>query len=161
VEVEKAYKVCPGCEAEYLPSVEVCLDCGLPLVSEGEAREPGWDKGLVLPPGEGLVLVREADLRWAVGLGRAFAEAGIPHRLDPASRTDAGLRWAVWVGAPDAPQAAAVDAEYARRELPEMNEAPSELGAAPSDDRCPACGEALAADARECPECGLVFGPAQ
>jgi hypothetical protein len=157
--VEKAYKVCPGCEAEYLPSVEVCRDCGVPLVWEGQTREPRGEYELVLPPGEGLVLVREAELSWAVGLGRALAEEGIPHRIDPVARS--GGRWAVSVDGPDAPRAAAVDAEYARGELPAMSEAPSEPEATPSEDRCPACGEALAGDAGECAECGLVFGPAQ
>jgi hypothetical protein len=159
--VEKAYKVCPGCEGEYLPSVEVCRDCGLPLVWEGDARKPRGGEGLVLPHGEGLVLIREAELGWAMGLGRALAGEGIPHRLDPATRAGSGARWAVWVGAQNASRAAEVDAEYARSELPDVGAAPSEQGVTPSEDRCPACGEALAADAGECAECGLVFGPAQ
>lgn len=159
--METVYKVCPGCEAEYLPSLEVCRDCGLPLVWEGEACEPRGEEGLVLPPGESLVLVREAELGWAMGLARALAAEGIPHRLDPVPRAVSGARWAVRVGAPDAPRAVAVDAEYARNELPDMSEAPSELDATPSEDRCPACGEAFSGDAGECAECGLVFGPAQ
>ncbi|HME69499.1 MAG TPA: hypothetical protein VKM54_06480 [Myxococcota bacterium] len=159
--MEKAYKVCPGCESEYLPSVEVCRDCGLPLVWEGEARKTVGEDGLVLPPGEGLVLVRETELGWAIGLGKALARAGIPHRLDPGTPGSAGVRWAVSVGAADAAGAAAVDADYARSELPELETAPSELGVAPPEDCCPACGEPVAGDAGECPGCGLVFGPAQ
>lgn len=165
--MERAYKVCPTCEGEYLPSVEVCRDCGLPLVWEGEARKPPGDEELVLAPAEGLVVLRETDLGWARGLGRALAAAGIPHRLDPPGtraaegRPGSGARWAVLVGSADAARATEVDAEYARSELPDLGVGPSELGAAPSEDCCPACGEPVLGDAGECAGCGLVFGPAR
>lgn len=163
--MERAYKVCPTCEGEYLPSVEVCPDCRLPLVWEGEARKPPGDEGFVLAPAEGQVVLRETELGWAMGLGKALAAAGIPHRLDPPGaraaeeRPGSGARWAVLVGAADASRAAEVDAEYARSELPDLGA--DGVCAAPSEDACPACGEPVAADAGECAGCGLVFGPAQ
>jgi hypothetical protein len=157
--------VCPRCGGEYLASAELCGDCSLPLVWEGEAPGSSAEDGLVLAPGEGQVVLREAELAWARGLGKALAAAGIPHRLDPPGtraaqgRGQAGSRWGVLVAEGDAPRAAAVDAEYARSELPDLGA--SELGPSLAEDRCPACGEPVAADAAECAECGLVFGPAQ
>ncbi|HYB12958.1 MAG TPA: hypothetical protein VEG67_05770 [Myxococcota bacterium] len=157
--MDGTYKVCPSCEGEYLPTVEVCPDCRVPLVAEGEPRKTRGESELVLPPGEGLVVIREAELAWAVGLGEALAAAGIPHRLDPpGTRPGSSARWAVRVAEADAPRAAALDADHARRELPQLAE--DTPGSAASEDRCPGCGEPLAGDAGECTECGLVFGPA-
>jgi hypothetical protein len=156
--MESAYKVCPRCHSEFLPSVELCGDCGLPLVWEGEATEPHGDGGLVLSSREGLVLVREAELGWARGLAQALARAGIPHRLDPGPAGGPGVRWVVSVGAADAVRAQAVDADYARSELPDLEDShPPEASA--SEDACPACGEPVGGDAAECPGCGLVFAP--
>jgi len=155
--MESAYKVCPGCQSEFLPSVEVCGDCGLPLVWEG-AADPRGDEDLVLSSREGLVLVREAELGWATGLAKALAREGIPHRLDPGAPGGPAVRWAVSVGAADADRAQAVDAAYARSELPDLQDAhPPEVSA--SEDACPACGEPVGGEAAECPGCGLVFAP--
>jgi len=164
--MEQAYKLCRACGGEYLPSVERCPDCGQPLVWEGEAAEAPGEPELVLPSGEGLLSVREAELGFARGLGQALAAAGIPHRLDPPGVRRAGAegrevrsaRWAVLVRAADAAQAAAVDAAHTRRELGNLG---SELDGTALEGQCPACGEPLEGDSAECRGCGLVFGPAQ
>jgi hypothetical protein len=156
--MEKAYKLCPGCGSEYLPSVEICGDCGLGLVWEGEVQWPRGEADVLLSR-EGLVRVREAELGWAMGLGKALARAGIPHRLDPAPPGSGSVRWAVSVEEADAARAQAVDADYARSELPELEAVPSLVGAAGSEDACPACGEPVAGEASECTGCGLVFAP--
>jgi len=164
--MEQAYKLCRGCGGEYLPSVERCPDCGQPLVWEGEVAETPGEPELLLPPGEELVVVREAELGFATGLGQALAAAGIPHRLDPPGVRQAGAggrevrsaRWAVLVRAADAPRAAALAAAYTRSELRNLG---TELDGTALEGQCPACGEPLEADAEECRGCGLVFGPAQ
>jgi hypothetical protein len=156
--MERSYKLCPRCGCEYLATVEVCADCGLALVWEGEARDPQGED-LVLPSQEGLVRVREAELGWAMGLGKALARAGIPHRLDPVAPGGTSGRWVVSVGEADATRAQEVDADYARGELPALEAAPAPPGAAGSEDACPACGEPVTEAVTECPGCGLVFAP--
>jgi hypothetical protein len=160
-------KICPRCGEEYVPTTERCIDCGLPLVLEGDA--PGTaapaplaeERGTELDPAD-LVLVREAEIAWARRLAAALEAAGVPCRAAPIAAPGSGAqgawsgRWGVYVRRDDAGVAAEVDAARLREEIPDLGGEAAHGGAAP-ESACPGCGHELASDAEECPECGLAF----
>lgn len=153
-------KVCPSCGEEYVHTVVECVDCRIPLGFDAPAQQPA----LELPPAEDLVAVRNAEVPWVEGLAHALADAGIPSRIELPRREDdtvqsrgmGAIRCTLFVRREDAPEAARIDAEFARTQVPDL---PDETTAEWSEsDACPGCGTALAHDAVECPECGLSFG---
>ena len=155
-------KICPRCGEEYVHTVQRCVDCDVPLGSDAPAAEaPVPD----LPPSEELVALRNAEVPWIEGLAHALADAGIPSRVELPRREDqsvqsrgmGAIRCNLFVRPEDAEAAARVDAEFARTQVPDM---PEEVESAWGEaEACPGCGEPLAADAIECSECGLSFGP--
>jgi hypothetical protein len=154
-------KVCPRCGEEYIHTVQRCIECDVPLGAEGPVETPV----LELPPSEQLVALRNAEVPWIEGLAHALAEAGIPSRVELPRREDqsvqsrgmGAIRCNIYVRPEDAEGAARVDAEFARTQVPDM---PEEVESAWGEaDACPGCGTPLAADAIECAECGLSFGP--
>jgi len=162
-------KVCPSCRDEYLPQMSRCRECGVDLVYEDElvaAPRPDPDDALALAV-EG-VLLREAGAQWAGGLADALVAAGIACRIGatPAheqgraeGRAVASLPLGVFVGEADLAAARRIDAAFLREQVPDLADA-AIIAAGESvdaDEGCPACGEPVAADAHECPECGLVF----
>lgn len=170
-----AWKICPRCGEEFVPTAERCGDCGVALVLEGEAQalaaaapeeeSPAHDD---LADAEDLVPLREAEIAWARRLGDALRAARVPHRVTPLAGAERGVqaqwsgRWAVLVRREDLERAMHVDAERLRAEMPALEG--GELVVRAADEAgdeggpCPGCGFELAADAEECPECGLVFG---
>jgi len=155
-------KVCPDCNAEYLPHIERCADCGAVLILPGQPAPASAS-----PPPEGrvqvrddLVCVRVADLDWARRLGARLERAGIDHLMETeqtAGATCCGSgRFRVMVRRTDAEAAVQVDGEQLRREVPEMDQLPqSSLNA----EACPACGNPVSESAAECPSCGLAIMP--
>jgi hypothetical protein len=157
-----APRVCPECGEEYLPTVLRCVDCGVSLEAGAPARA---DEAAELPPAAQLVLVRSSSLAIAQGLSERLSEAGITHRIqvvpdapggDDERPRPAAMPYGVYVREADAAEALAVDREYLRSQLPDLP-ADAEAGA---EGGCPACGAPVAADAAECPDCGLaLLGP--
>jgi hypothetical protein len=153
-------KHCPECGQEYLHSVAVCADCGVALVLE---REP--IAAVELPPASALRLVRTATLSWSRSFSARLVEAGIAHRVelepdaDGSALATRGERLAsVFVREGDVAEAARLDAEHLRRQIPDV---PEDFGlAAPQQDLCPACGESADLAAAECASCGLAFNDA-
>lgn len=155
-----APRVCPECGEEYLPTVLRCVDCGVSLEAGAPARAdeaPGE-----LPPVAQLVLVRSSSLAIAQGLSECLSEAGITHRIQVVPDAPGGgderprpasMPYGVYVREADAQEAAEVDREYLRSQLPDLPAA-AEAGA---EGGCPACGAPVAADAAECPDCGLAL----
>jgi len=155
-------KRCAECGSEFQPWVERCIDCGGALEPSDGSRPPA--RAAVepsqpsddIPPEAGDVCVRVVPLAWARGLSAALAGEGIAHRIEEAppkpgeKRGQAGMV-GVWVRPEDAPDARAVDADYERREIPDL---PAEQG---SEEHCPACGEPCDPHAGECASCGLEF----
>jgi hypothetical protein len=153
-----APRVCPECGEEYLPTVLRCVDCGVSLVAEAPARAAAPGE---LPPVSELLCVRTGSLAIAQGLSAELAEAGITHRIQAVSpeagaeprRPDA-LPYGVYVREQDAAAAAAVDHAFLRSQLPDL---PADAEAGAGGEGCPACGAPVAADAAECPDCGLAL----
>jgi hypothetical protein len=150
-------KRCPECGEEYVHSVLVCAECGVTLVLAGEpipVRE--------LPPASDLLRLRTATLAWAYSFSDLLAEAGIPHRIEPEegpARAPSGSpgeqRCSVFVRPEDREQAARLDAQHLRSQIPDV---PEDFAAgAIEEDHCPACGEPADLAAPECASCGLAF----
>jgi hypothetical protein len=151
---------CPECRGEFLATATQCSECGVSLVpaSELERHASG-----AMPPVEELVCVRASSVGWAQALSERLAEAGISHRIEvthddsedgSVRRPGANLPFGVYVRPEDSEAAEAVDAEFMRSQLPDL-----ETGEEPSDDpdACPACGARAEAGAEECPDCGLAL----
>jgi hypothetical protein len=139
-------------------TVQVCPDCDVPLGSEGPAA-PAFE----LPPAEELIALRNAEVPWIDGLAHALADAGIPSRVElprvedtksVQSRGLGNLRCTIFVRPQDAAEAALVDAEFARTQVPDL---PTDSAQYEESDACPGCGTPAAEGATECAECGLAF----
>jgi hypothetical protein len=75
-----ANRVCPVCNAEYLPWVARCSDCGVALVEPADAPNP-----LELPEDEQVVYELGGwSLDKQAAVAEAMAESGIPHAWDGA-----------------------------------------------------------------------------
>lgn len=154
-------KICPRCGEEYVHTMQRCSDCDVALGSDAPVDAPI----LELPPAEQLIPLRNAEVSWIEGLAHALAEAGIPSRVELPRREDqtvqsrgmGAIRCNLYVRPEDAKAAAGVDAEFARTQVPDLPDA--QAGEWGESETCPGCGSELAADASECPECGLSFGP--
>lgn len=156
-------KICPRCGEEYLPTVSLCVDCGVALIAEGEvAARAAAESEFALSASSELVAVRSAGAAWIAGLAESLEAAGVPCRVEVmgaaagrAGRAAGGVRCTLLVRPEDADRAARVDVEFARTQIPDL---PDQINSSWTEiDACPACGAALAQSAAECAECGLVF----
>jgi hypothetical protein len=156
-------KLCPECLSEFLATVEVCSDCGVPLVHPDEVGDD--TDGEDLPAIGELVPIRVASIPWIQGLSELLQDAGVAHRVGPppepaekagAERRSHDLGMAVYVLPEDQQEAMRMDAEHLRAQIPEASEAEDH---APGNggEGCPACGEAVSAEDQECSSCGLPF----
>ena len=158
------HKICPSCGEEYLSTVQLCAECHVPLGAEPPAPRADPED---LPPLESLVAVRNAEVSWIDGLAHALAEAGIPSRVElppqderPVQGRGMGaVRCTLYVRGEDAAEAARIDAEFARTQVPDLPESAS--AGWTEAETCPGCDAALPPDAQECPECGLAFAGAE
>lgn len=161
---ERRYKICPECQEEYTLVATRCADCGVDLV-HGDEVALAEEELEALPPASELECVRVAPLAWIRALSEALQQGGVVHRVEPASAADApedqrpGVfgdiqLFGLYVRLEHVSVARELDGSIAAQVFPE--EAPVlEEG---EEETCPACGAALAADATECPDCGLRLG---
>ena len=159
--VSHDFQVCPSCQEEFTLAVFECVHCGVALVSPdmiAPAPEPED-----FPEVDALECVRVGPLPWTRAISSGLTEAGIAHRVEPDSRTEeeggvnperfgGAALYGTWVRPEDLEAARALDQETFA--VFEAEAAPVSEGS----EACPACEAPLAADALECPDCGLVFG---
>lgn len=160
------YKVCPECRVEHVRSATRCIDCDVELVEPGALPEEAEEEEPAdLPPASELTCVRVAPLPWIRSLSDALEQQGVAHRVEGATPEDApegqsaavfgdARLFGLYVPEPDAGAARELDSRIAALVLPD-GAAPLEEG---EEEICPACSTPLAADAVECPDCGLVLG---
>ena len=153
---------CPECGEEYVHSVQFCPDCGVALVLEGESIPAAPAPVDDLPPASDLHRVRTATVAWAHSFSDLLGEMGVPHRIEMehASVRVAGIPadeqlYSVFVRAEDREQAAQLDAQLLRSQIPDVPE--DFVAGSGEDDHCPACGEPADLAAPECGSCGLAF----
>jgi len=155
-------KFCPSCRDEFVHAATVCAQCDVTLVlaeNLSDATEPDF------PPVSELVCVRVADSGWSLGLAESLREQGIPHRVGIADGGGGKQVYGVFVLEENLEAARRIDADHARREMPDLPEGfnPADMMTGPSaegdalEEECPACGETLDSTAPECPGCGLVL----
>lgn len=159
-------RVCPNCDGEFRPEIELCPDCRRPLSLVerygaeierygAEVERNGAEEPLALPrpdPAEPVVALRMADvfaLSFLNGLVERLWEAGVASRIE--STDPSG--YVLLVGEADHERASQIDLEYYREEVPDAA-AVIDPG---STDRCPACGARVGQSATGCPDCGLEF----
>jgi hypothetical protein len=149
--------MCPSCREEYLATVERCAHCGVALVAASELPP---EEQTDLPPLEELVRVRVENPVWIEALAGQLAREGIPSRVElldtdaPLARRH-GAPCVLYVQSGDAERARQIDEELLRQQLPDLPEG-ADTGWSEAEG-CPACGAAVAAQATECPDCGLGF----
>ncbi len=111
-----ANRVCPECNAEYLPWVQRCSDCGVALIEPAEAPNP-----LELPEDEQVVYELGGwPLDKQAAVAEAMAESGIPHAWDAAElviHIDHEAEVDVIVEAIEEPEVAAADDDSAQEEV--------------------------------------------
>ncbi len=158
------YKLCPKCRTEYTRFVTRCTDCDVDLV-HAETLPDEEEEIEAFPPASQLECVRVVPIAWIRALSGALQERGLAHRVEPAREGDTpdGQRpgvfgeaqlFGLYVRSECASPARELDGAIAAQLLPEGRR-PLEEG---EEEACPACGAALAADAIECPDCGLRLG---
>ena len=156
---------CPSCRTDYRPEIDVCYDCGEPLVDrDDEEPEPQTehdkaDEGDVIP--EGFVPVFGASLaRDLTPLADALIAAGIDCRIRDVRHGSHVTGYRILVHEDQRGTATEIIQQEAAPE-----EGAQDLGAGFEPGRgylrCPACQTELPNGAPECPECGLPLATMQ
>jgi len=148
-------KICPHCEAEYLPHIESCADCETVLLSSEEhlkaqEKRKRTEEKIV----ENSVAVREGDLNWMTELRTVLIDSGIPctiHFAAGCKKGCCGDKCRLAVLSEDLERAQESIEEYLMEINPEFRASKKLL----SDGKCPACGSPVGTGDRECCDCGL------
>jgi hypothetical protein len=116
-----------------------------------------------------LTCVRAASVGWIRSLSQLLSEANISHRIEAiAEDADMGddsiqrrpnhrMPYGAYVRAEDVEAALVVDQAFMRTQIPDLPDGHEASGGAGDAEACPACGERVGLDARECSECGLAL----
>ena len=156
---EYDYQICPSCKGEFTLAVDRCTECEVDLVPQGADPDD-------FPSASELTCVRVAPVPWIEALSNALEEQEVLHRVEPVAPGEVpegtpvagegqGSLVGLFVDEDGVGIAREIDGAIAAQVNPEEH---AEELAADEVEVCPACGESLAADAAECPECGLTFG---
>jgi ribosomal protein L40E len=152
--MDEDVKVCPGCGAEFLPHIEVCNKCDLPLIRPGEERPVAMDSG----DNEAALVLLESgtpgDMKW---LGDRLKKYGFrPQVLNLAGGGGccSSDGYGLFVEEPFAIDAMRKLEEIHLEASPELKE----MGEQISAGRCPACGADIGFALHSCPGCGLAIG---
>lgn len=148
-------KICPDCGAEYLPYIETCGDCGTQLVpaDEVEAAREARQRAAAEAGGDAVV-IEKGGLDWLIELREVLKEDGIPCAVvseDGCGKGCCGDTCLLVVPADTAERALQRVTAYREEVHPELRESREMI----EGGRCPACGSAVGAGTRTCPDCGL------
>jgi hypothetical protein len=150
-------KICPHCEAEYLPHIEKCADCGAVLLMMEDYKKAQAEKKRIGEKiVENTVVVREGDLNWMGELRAVLIDAGIPcavHSDAGCKKGCCGAACRLLVSSEDIERARERIEEYYMDVRPELR-ASNELL---REGKCPACGSPVGTGERECRDCGLAL----
>lgn len=150
-------KICPECDAEYLPHIERCADCGATLLLHEEyVKAQEKKKQLAEDAIKSAVKVREGDLKWLSELREALIDAGIPSAVttdDGCGKGCCSDQWRLMVAKEDVERAQERIEEYFAETHPEI-QASAELI---DQGKCPACGSPVRPSDKVCPDCGLTL----
>jgi hypothetical protein len=151
-------KRCPECGEDFLPAVETCSDCGVPLRLVSELS--GADGATGLAEVGGLVLIRAEGPAWIEALADRLRTEGVPSRVAIIDPERHGIRSGVsgsacglFVREADAARAREIDLQVQQEQIPDLPPA----GGEGEVEGCPACGHPAPPEASECPDCGLFF----
>ena len=148
-------KICPHCEAEYLPHIEKCADCGVDLLLPEEYKKAQEERKRIEEMTlSNMVVVREGDMDWLRELREVLIDAGIPcavHFDAGCKKGCCGAECRLVVSSDDLERARERIEEYYMEVSPELR-ASNELL---KEGKCPACGSSVGTDERECQDCGL------
>jgi hypothetical protein len=158
------FKTCPSCGDEFVPHIELCPDCRVPLRAAGEnapaaapAPEGALREAVMLRAGDVSELRELAERLTAAGIACAIDTDPPGQNLGAATsrRAAAGApaRLALYVDADDAQAAVQIHHAWIAETVPDSARA----GEAGIIDACPGCGEPLAVGAAACSSCGLEF----
>jgi hypothetical protein len=153
----KQIKICPDCLTEYYPHVENCADCGTSLVLPEDVNKVQEEKKrLQQKVLEDLVKISEGDKKWIGELYHVLIDSGIPCTITADAGCNKGCsadtRYLL-VTKGDAEKAHERIEEYYIEVHPEVQASKT----LESQGKCPACGSPVGADAKECPDCGLIL----
>ncbi|HWM92170.1 MAG TPA: hypothetical protein VN493_15505 [Thermoanaerobaculia bacterium] len=155
---EPSIKVCPDCGSEFQQWVEMCVDCGKPLVHPAQI-EPRKREPSLIPADR--VHLRTAPPSWIQALSEDLDRAGIEHWIQESDKKDKnrGDR-SLYVALEDWEAACPIDDSRYELEVPDADMLTEAVFEDPEDPHrtCPACGERQQEGAIECPECGLALG---
>ncbi len=150
-------KLCPECNAEYLPHIVDCPACGVPLVLPEELEETRERQQQFAEEDiKNAVAIKEGEKSWILELHDVLLNKGFSCTVtlsQNSSPGQCGESFLLIVQEEAAESAINCIADYIHKVHPEIKES-EELAA---QGKCPACGSDAGADATECPDCGLLL----
>ena len=151
------YNYCPRCNAEYFLQIHTCARCDVPLETRDEGTlPPGRPKVSGTPELHDSVAIKEGEKGVISELHHMLADRGYASRviLSPdCAPGKCGETFLLLLPEDDAESALRVIDEYNHAMYPEIKLS-EQLTA---QGKCPACGFNAGAEARECPDCGLML----
>lgn len=143
---DEALRICPRCEAHFMPHAQTCTDCHISLLDKADYEkrfEP-------LEPSDDLVVVMSGEPGWVKRVAKAVSRAGVRTYIEVIGPEDGGYgHYACSLH---------VRPEHAAAALKTYR---AEIGGAAIEEveehilNCPACGQPRKVGLSYCPECGL------
>ena len=150
-------RYCRRCDEEFQPHIVRCSDCGGELEDQYPDSATVEDQARIedgAAESEFETVARDLSARKAELVARRLGDAGIPFRV-AAQSYGQGFGFVLSVRKQDEPATRQIlgRARALPRSAPEDEPAVGEAGGP-----CPACGDPVAAGAKECSGCGLSLG---
>lgn len=149
-------KICPKCQDDYSQEVQICVDCGAPLVTYEEFAKR-FDP---LEPSDELIVVGASPGGAIKDIARLLNDAGIRTFVQLAQVDPHGgmqrSQFIVAVEPVSEDESRGIVEAYWRSLSPDEHDA--DLVNKGGDEHCPACNGPIKDNMEECPDCGIMFG---